>query len=133
MLILKLQNFLTASLLLYFVVYNTYQDIFVHICTWVYFHMYRLHILFLVTQLKAKGFLLSFVRKKNDYRIVASASQSGFEAHVGLFKLVMKRYFLPLCTVTFWQKVDFLISIRISTRDFTVFFIHTHWLVLTVV
>ena len=57
--------------------------------------MYHLHILFLVTQLKAKGFLLSFVRKKNDYHIVASASPSGFEAHVGLFKLLMKGAFDP--------------------------------------
>ena len=34
-------------------------------------------------------------RKINDYRIVANASSSCFEAHVGLLRLLMKGIFDP--------------------------------------
>ena len=44
------------------------------------------------------------------YRKVASSNTSCLEAHAGFFKLLMKGSFSSLCTVTFWQKVDFLIS-----------------------
>ena len=40
------------------------------------------------------------------YCIVASTSPSRFEAHAGLFRLSMGD-FQCLCTMTFWQKVDF--------------------------
>ena len=39
------------------------------------------------------------------YREVVSSNTSRFEAHEGFF-----RNFWSICTVTFWQKVDFLIS-----------------------
>ena len=43
------------------------------------------------------------------YRKVASSNTSRLEAHAGFFRLLMKGIF-DLCTVTFWQEVDFLIS-----------------------
>ena len=39
-----------------------------------------------------------------------SASTSCFEAHVGLFQIAYEGDFGPFYTVTFLQKVDFLIS-----------------------
>ena len=47
---------------------------------------------------------------KNIYRKVASSNMSRSEAHAGFFRFLMKEYFWSLCTVTFWQKIDFLIS-----------------------
>ena len=44
------------------------------------------------------------------YRKVASSNTSHLEAHAGFFKLLMKGDFQSLCTVTFCQKVDFLMS-----------------------
>ena len=47
----------------------------------------------------------------NVYRIVASRSTSRLVTCLGLFRLLMKGIFGPyVCTVTFWQKVEFLIS-----------------------
>ena len=43
------------------------------------------------------------------YCKVASSNMSRLEAHDGFFKLLMKEIFGPY--VTFWKKVDFLISI----------------------
>ena len=43
------------------------------------------------------------------YRKVASSNTSHLEAHAGLFRLLMKGIFDPY-VVTFWQKIDFLIS-----------------------
>ena len=57
---------------------------------------------------------------KNDYCMVASSSLSCIEAHAGLFRLPKAPYsifkiayegdFRSLFSVTFWQKVYFLIS-----------------------
>jgi hypothetical protein len=38
---------------------------------------------------------MRFGGKENTYRIVANASPSRFEAHVGLFRLLMKGIFDP--------------------------------------
>ena len=43
------------------------------------------------------------------YRKVASSNMSCLEAHAGFFKLLMKVIFDPY-VLTFWQKVEFLIS-----------------------
>ena len=60
---------------------------------------------------------ISFVCFRINYRIVESASPSHFEAHVGLFRLLVKGIFDPYVLGPF----DFLISkTRISTCDFTV-------------
>ena len=65
-----------------------------------------------------KTFLHYFLRHKNTYRKVLSSNTSRLEAHAGLIRLLMKRFF-ALMTVTFWQKVDFLKCNR--TCDYTVF------------
>ena len=44
------------------------------------------------------------------YCKIASSNTSRLEAHVDFFKLLMKGIWGSLCTVTFWQKVDFFIS-----------------------
>ena len=53
----------------------------------------------------------------NVYRIVASASQSRFEAHIGLFRLLIKGIFDP-----FEKKFIFWLLTCISTRNFKVHF-----------
>ena len=47
---------------------------------------------------------------KNNYRKVASSNTSHLEAHACFFLIAYAGDFLSLCSVTFWQKVDFLIS-----------------------
>ena len=54
--------------------------------------------------------ILCQVEYIGTYRKVASSNMSCLEAHAGFFRLFMKGIFDPLCTVSFWQKVDFLIS-----------------------
>ena len=44
------------------------------------------------------------------YRKVVSFNTSCLEVHASFFRLLMKGIFYPYVTVTFWQKVDFLIS-----------------------
>ena len=45
------------------------------------------------------------------YRIVGSSNMSRLEAHPGIYRLHMKWIFdAYVSTVTFWQKVDFLIT-----------------------
>ena len=44
------------------------------------------------------------------YRKVASSNTSCLEAHADFFQIAYEGDFRVLCTVTFWQKVDFLIS-----------------------
>ena len=44
------------------------------------------------------------------YSKVASSNTSPLEANAGFFQIVYEGDFWSLCTVTFWQKVDFLIS-----------------------
>ena len=44
------------------------------------------------------------------YRKVASSDPSRLEAHAGFFQIAYEGDFGSLCTLTFWQKVDFLIS-----------------------
>ena len=51
---------------------------------------------------KIKGFEIC----RSGYRKVAKSNTSSLEAHAGFFRLFMK----GICSVTFWKKVDFLIS-----------------------
>ena len=47
---------------------------------------------------------------ESDYHKVASPNTSRLEAHKRLFQIACEGDFGPLCTVTFWKKIDFLIS-----------------------
>ena len=51
-----------------------------------------------------------YVSKLLKYCKVASSSMSRLEAHAGFFQIAYEGDFWSLRTVTFWQKVDFLIS-----------------------
>ena len=62
------------------------------------------------TQRMAKTLEIWVFWQTSKYRKVMSSNTSHLEAHVGFFRLLMKGIFDPLCTVSFWQKVDFLIS-----------------------
>ena len=55
-----------------------------------------------------------------EYCIVASASLFRFEAHTGLFRLLMKGIFDPYVLWPFDKKLIFYLVTRISTRRFTV-------------
>ena len=56
-----------------------------------------------------------------NYRIVANASPSRFEAHAGLFRLLMKGIFdAYVCIVIFWQKNTFELVTRVSNHNSTV-------------
>ena len=44
------------------------------------------------------------------YNKVASSNMSHLEAHAGFFQIAYEGDFLSLCTLSFWQKVYFLIS-----------------------
>ena len=61
---------------------------------------------------KPFNFSLQMNKLNIDYRKVASCNTSHLEAHAGsrLFQIAYEGDFRPLCTVTFRQKVDFLIS-----------------------
>ena len=55
------------------------------------------------------------------YSIVASTSPSRFEAHAGIFRLLMKETFYPYVLWPFDKMVISLLVMRINTRDFTVY------------
>ena len=48
-----------------------------------------------------------YIILKIEYRKVASASPSCFEAHVGLFRLLLKGIFYPYVLWTFDKKLNF--------------------------
>ena len=54
-----------------------------------------------------------------EYRKVASSNTSRFEAHAGLFKLLMKGIFDAYVLWPFDQKCVFEFLRRVNTRDFT--------------
>ena len=58
-----------------------------------------------------KGFGI-FVKsgRRLNFAIYASSNTSHLEAHGGIFQIAYEGDVWSLCTVTFWQKVDYLIS-----------------------
>ena len=64
---------------------------------------------------KKNNFRRNYSRKYGNlflfyYRKVASSNTSCLEAHASFFQIAYEGDFLSLCTVIFWQKVDFLFS-----------------------
>ena len=50
-------------------------------------------------------------KSQRMYCKVSSSNTSRLEAHAGFFQIAYEGDFQYLCTVTFWQKVDFLIKV----------------------
>ena len=62
--------------------------------------------------LDKKNYLFSLLpwAAQTEYHKVESSNTSHLEAHAGFFQITYDGDFWFLCTVTFWQKFDFLIS-----------------------
>ena len=81
-------------------------------------HLCKLNVYWIISLTRIFLRIKSIVTWSVIYHKIASFNMSRLEAPTGFFRLVMNGILMYL--VTFWQKVDFLISLRVSTRDSTV-------------
>ena len=96
---------------------DSFKDVSFHVWFHVKFGIFNVKYYILIQIFYKKIRCLSFLELQkanlvepcNSYRKVAISNTSQLEAHAGFFRLLIKGIY-DLCTVTFWQKVDFLIS-----------------------